>query len=264
MTIWITCGTIFAGLVCLIVLAMVKGKERWSDIYGGFFVLAIVVFHLALKLAAANFACEPLRNQRASGGLELLLCCTPLSTKEIISGIWLGLRRCFLGPAWAVIVLGLCLIMNAWTPGGRDEDNVQLIWFILTATLLLVPDMIALGWTGMWLTMSQPKNRSAAGAAFLLICLGPWFVIGFGYAMAATFFRVGDPLPPWIFWIILSVTMDLILCSVASRKLAENFRQWAVPAYDQPLTFLGRMGRILGKLVGAMRRPRLASNKLVD
>jgi hypothetical protein len=114
--------------------------------------------------------------------------------------------------------------------------------------------MIALGWTGMWLTMSQPKNRSAAGAAFLLICLGPWFVIGFGYAMAATFFRVGDPLPPWIFWIILSVTMDLILCSIASQKLAKNFRQWAVPAYDQPLTFLGRMGRLLGKLVGAMRR----------
>ena len=51
---------------------------------------------------------------------------------------------------------------------------------------MLVPDMIALGWTAMWLAMSQQKARSNAGSVVLTVCVAPWVIIGIIYATLLT------------------------------------------------------------------------------
>jgi hypothetical protein len=152
------------------------------------------------------------------------------------------------------------MIVAAWVwRGRRSEDDASLIWFLFSATLLLAPDMIALGWTAMWMAMSGPKGRSNAGRAVFGVCVAPYMIICAIYATLDGLGIIRRPISPWIPWIIVGLMIDIGLCGIASRQLQRNFRKWAVPSYDPPLTLWGRLGRFLGKIVRNLR-----SNKLVD
>jgi hypothetical protein len=252
-TIWAVLGLFAAGVFSIAVCVVWKGHEPWEGVYEEFYIIAIVLLHLALKAAIAVAANEPLQVQRVNGGLETVLCCTPLSTEEILAGQWLAFRRLFLKPTIAVVILGFVLIGTAlFQP--RNDDNRDLIWFISAATLVLIPDMLALGWVSMWMTMSQPQTRSgghAIGAVFC-VCAVPWMLIG-AINGCLDLMNVANSIPPWIPGIVAASVFDYLFCRTGKRQLKKNFRRWAVPSYDRPLTMWGRIGRFLGRLVGTIR-----------
>jgi hypothetical protein len=259
-SVWIAFGAFGMCLVFLVTWAMKRQHAPWKDLYPPLFVLATVVLHSALKILVAGAAGGSLQTQRNNGGLEIVLCCTPLSATDMISGQWLALRRLFIGPALAVVVLGFGMIGAEWYwRAQRPEDAAGAMWFFFSATLLLMPDMVALGWTAMLMAMSEPKSRSIAGRAICSVCGAPWIIIGLMYTPWGAVRVIRDHTPPWIPWISVALIIDLGVCGIARRQLHRNFHKWAVPSYDPPLTFLGRLGRFLGRIFR-----KLKSNKLVN
>jgi hypothetical protein len=159
----------------------------------------------------------------------MILSCTPLLTKEIIAGHWLALRRWFLAPVMAVIALGLVMVITASISVERGSDKVELMWFIFAASVVLAPDMMALGWISMHVTMSQPKRQSPIGIiSIIAVCVTPWIIIGAIYITSAALLGMREPPAPWLLWIILAFAIDIGLCKNARRSLEMNFRRWAV------------------------------------
>jgi hypothetical protein len=235
-------GAAFAG-VCI--WAVRTGNE-WQDIYVPLSLITLVVFHLALKLGIASAAAGTLEAQRRDGGLETILSCTPMSVSEILAGQRLVLRRLFLWPAVTVIALSLVMVALAWKLGGREEENLEISYVILTATAMLAPDMIALAWMATWLGMLLPKAKGGAGKAFLLVCVAPWLVI---FAIISPLLPLGvvkEPILPWALWLFIGLGMDVAICKVARRQLQKNFRRWAVSSFDPAVGSWRRLGRFLG------------------
>ena len=197
------------------------------------FVLAIVGFHLILKLGIASVAGGPLEAQRRNGGMEMVLCCTPLIVSEILFAQWLAMRRLLLRPALAVVVLDLVMVEEAWRLGGWHNENKDLIYFIGAATAMLLPDMVGLGWLAMWLGMSQPKARGGATGAIILVCGVPWLLIA-SIVSILSWLQVQDQhLPnPWGLWLIIGLGMDFAICRMARWQLHKKFRRWGVPSHD--------------------------------
>ena len=249
--IWIAFGTVtfmFLGLA-----AFLKRDAGWVDIFPPLLVLAMVSFHLALRIGIVGMVGAGLEAQRRNGGLEVVLSCTPMSVRQILDGQWLALRRWLSRPTLAVVALGvvlaaICILQR--DPATYDD----LVWFLLTATLMLVPDMIALGWMAMWMAMAERRGRSGSGNAIFCVLVAPWLLIGWLYCM---FYCFGlfhrQPPPPWIPWVMIGLTIDIIFCRIARRQLEKNFRRWAVPAYEAPLGIWGRFGRYLGQSARALK-----------
>ncbi|MGA2177303.1 MAG: ABC transporter permease subunit [Verrucomicrobiota bacterium] len=254
-TTWAVFG-IFGVVIAGIRILSAREGNGWREDYPPSFVIAVVGFHLILKLGIANVAGGFFEAQRRNGSLETVLCCTPLSVSEILAGQWLVLRRLFLWPAVAVMALGLVTVAEAWRLGGPRHENGGLIYFILTATTMLAPDMIALAWMAMWRGMALPKAQGGPVSAVISVCVVPWLVIG---AIIATLLALGvleEPIQPWVLWLIIGLGLDVALCKIARRQLQKNFRRWAVPMSDSRLSLWGRLGRFFGTTLHNIRSRR--------
>ena len=124
----------------------------------------------------------------------------------------------------------------------------------------LIPDMIALGWTAMWIGMSRPKERNISAAVVIAVCVTPWIGIGVNYTLLALIKPNRNLMEPWIPWLIAALLIDVGLSVLARMRLRKNFRVWAIQSAEPPLGFWGYIGRFLGSTV---RRAR-SENKLVD
>jgi hypothetical protein len=144
------------------------------------FVMIILFNHGVLKFLMASEACSHLSEQRRSGALEYLLCCTPLSVPEILRGQWLALRRLFLGPMIAVLALDVVLMAVSLTraAGNDAREETYFIACVIAAMLMLVADAVAIGWVGMWQAMVEKKPRTAAGQTISRILILPWMIFG--------------------------------------------------------------------------------------
>jgi hypothetical protein len=192
----------------------------------GWFVLPVLAFFL--KIFAATEACRFFVDARRSGALELILS-TPLTSREIIGGQWRAFIRVFLGPvliffaAYALLAFmqimaqrhlghGNLRLMNgsfnqAFWSKGLPVAIVQII--SLTYQLLrLVTDLTAIGYMGMWLSLSIKKPVYAGGLTILLVILVPTIF----FCIPNIFFDIG-----FIFW--------------GRERLKNEFRETAIPEY---------------------------------
>ena len=105
-------------------------------------VPTILLFQSFLKLWVVTETCQRLAEDRRIGALELLLS-TPLTTREILRGQWLALKRQFAKPLAAVLVLEFLMLRQQFT---------------LSTTLInlamLLADLVTLAWVGMWLGLT--------------------------------------------------------------------------------------------------------------
>jgi hypothetical protein len=151
------------------------------------------------RLAAA--ASERFAVDRKAGALELILC-TPMKTREIIRGHWLGLIRRFWGAAIILLALhafALNYIMEAIRLEARlrrfDLREVVIAplrhifgatWIanevaplyiaclaVLTAAILIVILWIALGWLGMALSLKLRREILAPWVSLFLLAVPP-------------------------------------------------------------------------------------------
>jgi len=150
-------------------VAAVSGVWLWSWFRHGDLMLdrktlvpSVLLFHAFLKLWIISEACTRLAEERRIGALELLLS-TPLSVREILRGQWLALQRQFALPLGVVLVAEFLLLRHQFTTP-----------LVLMNLAILLADVLALGWVGMWLALTaRSLNRAILGTVGRVLIL-PW------------------------------------------------------------------------------------------
>jgi hypothetical protein len=229
--------------------------------FGGFFPL---VFYLWTASQASRFFVEARRN----GLLELLLV-VPLSARNIVNGPWRALLRLFAAPVLLFLVvhfLALTLSQrSAWRSYGTAivagaPNLISTLAYALatsaTTVLVILANLAALAWFGLWMGLTSKSNHVAALKTILLVWIVPWFVIAFAGstviglvlvpAMMPAIQRGTPPNPSgiilWYPMISLAVTTtlslgkDVFFWTLARRKLFADFREMATKAVS-PVRF---------------------------
>lgn len=204
-------------------------------------VITAVLFHLVIKVEVASAACRRFAEERENGTFEFLLA-TPIRVSEILKGQWMALRRHFLWPV--VTVLTGCFLMflyiREFDPSvNLSSTEIVETWLplVLGTSVMLVADVIGLGWAGMWAGISVKQMRQASGSAGFRILLLPWFVVvmivtPYGIMGAPGAFRPAF----WHFvslWFVIGIVNNLIFVHLSRSKLKREFRVRAVERFKE-------------------------------
>lgn len=210
--------TIVAAAGCLLLLL-----APW--IGGSTFGLTTVLasgLRFTLKLWIGWQACATLAEARRTGAVELLLA-TPLRVDEIIHGHWQALKRMFLGPVVAALVLSLFPVIETYS---RDWPSMAKAFLFPVPALTVLEmvtfifDLLAMTWVGMWMGLSQPKLIQAYGRTVLLVVIIPMLV-----------------------FCLPNILFDLLWIAWARRKLEHSFRDAAFEKYEPQRSGLGTLAR---------------------
>jgi len=204
------------------------GGRYWMD--EASLVAAALLLNTTIKIWFAIMAGQQLAEERRNGTLEFLLS-TPLSVKDIIRGQWLALRRQFAGP---VIVLVALHCMFAALPFRRQPDDFIGTMYLAGAAML-VADLVALGWLGMWQGLVAKSHPRATYATIVRILALPWIVLGIivGATLVITALLFGRPEPTsaktnFYLWLVLGLVTDAAFALWARRRLLTQFREVAL------------------------------------
>ncbi|MBI2946986.1 MAG: ABC transporter permease subunit [Verrucomicrobia bacterium] len=237
---WLLLGMLVVLGVWIWWMARPKLELAWTG------VVVAIVLHVVLKLQFVSIACQYLVDERNEGTLELLLS-TPLTVPQILKGQWMALRRQFAGPILAVLILDAGVFASLFFSEYQSPAGARLlreIWLpiFLAESVMLVADLIALGWTGMWTAMSVKQPNHAAGTAAGRILLLPWgFFLAFWTLILAvgtisrSFSRSGPEF--WhalLLWFIIGIANNGWFATHARRKLLEQFRLRATERFQSP------------------------------
>ena len=221
--VWAVLGFLVVGAAVFAAL-FPTGDSGLED--GRYFMLSIAL-HLMLRVWIVNAVTARLGEDRVSGALELLLS-TPLTPAEVVQGQWLALRRQFLGP-----VLGV-LALDAWICTAILRDVPADAKLAAAAygcrAIILLADIWALGWTGIWQALQGRGPTQAATNTFARVFVAPWLML-MGLVWGVNLFT--SPLnwnvdePAWIFlltWFVLGLTTDIALALWHARQLRTRLR----------------------------------------
>jgi hypothetical protein len=237
------------------VYGFVKLGRDWIE---GATIPTVVVLHGGIKLWTANESVRQFAEDLRIGALELLLS-TPLRLQELFRGQLLSLRRQFLGPVAAILVLDLLLLLALTLPGRRDAG---LIWFaFLIVATVLVLDLVTIAWLGMWMAVCSKDAKQASGNTVMRILAVPWifFYLGMGLTgfLCPKFGVRFDPNLGMVagFWFAIGVAVDVYFLRFARHKLATEFRSRAMQRYtgEEAQGFWAAVDRQLGRAFRAVR-----------
>ena len=228
----------FMALVaCFWVWGLAKFRRDWLGfpVYGG----TALLLNGALRYWFAAESVRQLGEERKAGTLELLLS-TPLSVPEILGGQALALSRQFLGPVLLTLALETTFLLAV--PSDISEPDDRALWFSAGTAfmLMLVADIVAMHWLGMWLALTAKNTNRAGGACLVRILFVPWCLIAIVMLMlvlgAVTGIR--EPEPGWKFflglWFCLGVGTDVVYAVWARHKLLHQFRLAAQTRFTAP------------------------------
>jgi ABC-type Na+ efflux pump permease subunit len=200
------------------------------------YVTTALVLNCLIKFWVAAESSRQLAEDRQDGTLELLLS-TSLSVEDILRGQWLALARQFLAPVLVILgVLFAFLLGTLHDPDPGGDERLFSIWFYAMGMVVLVADLVALYWLGMWRGLTAKNPQRAFLGSVLRILVLPWI----GMAGAALFLALGasasryDPgTYTWFnLWILFGLTTDVGFASWARFKLLSEFRLAAAGRFD--------------------------------
>jgi hypothetical protein len=147
------------------------------------------------------------------------------------------LRRQFFWPVVALLVIDGTFMLARGAAG--VSDRVQGILAMFPAGMLvLILDLAALTWVGMWLAISQNNlNRALLGTIWRVLLL-PWLIWSVLFSSIAFFqFVFGmsisiSPLRMVGVWTLISVVIDVTLWLTARQRFLRDFRRLATPSFD--------------------------------
>jgi len=217
------------------------------------FALYVCFFaNAALKTYVCEQAALALARDRAEDALELLVA-TPLTAKELVNGYLKAARQTMgklvrralmIEASW----LGLTLMAKThWT-----AEEIELSLAVGLAMLaLLIPDLYAVGWAGLWAGAVAKDSRTGATNALLKVLCVPWLLV-LGTLPFCWLF--GRPPSPWLALcgvIIGSIVMDWSVIRGAKRRLLLELPNLAQRRAAGEVEFFSgweRLGRWLGRL----------------
>jgi len=234
------CVWAFLALIaCLWAWGLAREGRDWLN--AGMCIATALLLNFVLRCWVAAESTRQVAEDRKGGTLELLLS-TPLTVREILRGQMLALRRQFLWPA--LVVLGVeCLFMMATVADEFvPENRGQYYALYIFGMLMLVIDMAALYWVGMWQGLTQKNQSRAVSASLARIFVCPWISYALLLLVVALTSVQGAADPGWAFflgaWFVLGILFDLGFGGLARNKLLSEFRLVAQQRYSRRAAFL--------------------------
>jgi hypothetical protein len=193
---------------------------------------AAFILNTMLKLWITTEAGHQLAEDKRSGAFELLLS-TPLTVRDIVHGQWMALGRQFLKPLVAAMFLELVLMVSIRHNRGVEQTQARWVW--LAGILMLLADVITLGWFAMSAALTEKTHGHATAKAAAFILAMPWIlfgaVAGGTWLWVFLFFRAPWE-PDWPYylgwWFGLGISVDVLLWRSARRQLQTSFRKFAL------------------------------------
>ena len=197
-------------------------------------ILSAVLLNFAFKVWLTIEAGRQLAEDRRTGAFELLLS-VPLTVPDIVRGQLLALRRQFLWPVLAALGVGVMLMVATCRRPG-DSAN-QAIW--LAGMCMLVVDLVALSWVGMWRALVARSHNLATISTLARVLVLPWGVFGAVVGAYNAWFELvlGKHWDPgWQFvlrlWMGLGLAADLSFGLTAWWQLHSRFRELALRRFN--------------------------------
>lgn len=233
---------VFGLLGCGWAWGLVKWHRDWLNV--GMYVMTGVILNVLLKAWLASEAGRQLAEDRKLGALELLLS-TPLTVRDILRGQFLALKRQFLGPLIVTLIVATLFLWAILQEPNDETERSFWRMFWIGGMIMLVMDLVALYWVGMWqaVTAKNP-NRAASGGVARILILPPvlWALI---ILVAMLNSMNGGDTPSGKFfiglWFGLSIAIDLLFSFRARRKLLTEFRLAAAQRYTPRPDFWRRL-----------------------
>ena len=198
-------------------------------------VITSLILNCILKMWFAAAATGQLAQERKAGTWELLLS-TPLGVRDILQGQLLSLMRQFLGPLVAILAVETLFMLAAISaPSPANRGFWVLFWS--AGMLILMADLIALYWVGMWQGLTSKSVGRATTAALARILFFPWATCALGGLVLVLASLGRDHLfeerPEFYlaFWVASGLLADLWFAGFARHKLLSEFRVAAVQRY---------------------------------
>lgn len=224
---------VLAAMACAwLFFAKKVGREWFSP---ELYLLSAIVLNMLIKSWFASEVGRQLSEDRRTGALELLLS-TPLSVREILRGQRLALERQFFWPVVAVLGVFMACLWATLLSRQRyyEGDEYSTLWtcFYLALALMLVADLIALYWVGLWQGLTARSGRRAAQGTVGCVLILPdalFFLLLFLISIS------GQNLGRWQFflgaWFGLGLLADVAFSASARNKLLTSFRAAAEQRY---------------------------------
>jgi len=237
--VWLVLG----GVAAIWTWGVAKFRREWLNEFT--FIITALFLNSVLKNWVAAEAARQISDDRKMGSLELLLC-TPLSVREIMHGQAMALRRQFLGPVIVVLLAELAMLLVG--PGedfGRSSYDTPRICMWLAAMILLVADMVALYWVGMWLGVAARNPKRAFTDTVGRILALPWVAWALFMTFVALFsirhqFEAGWKAVLGMYF-ILGVATDIGFGLWARQNMISQFRVVATQRYQSRGSFWKRL-----------------------
>lgn len=206
----------------------VENPNDWLD--EGINIITGLILTTVLKVWVSVEASHRFNHDRHSGALELLLS-TPLDVSEIIRGQMHALKRQFLWPTVFVLGVHFMFILSTKASGG-------LVTWWLGSMAMLVADMFAISYIGMWLGLNHRRATRAGGSTLARILVLPWLmIIGFFtfVAVVGSFSGMGRAENIFItIWLMAGFGVSLFFGLRAWNGLHDKLRDLAASRFDAP------------------------------
>ena len=221
-------------LACGWVWGLTKFDREWVS--GPMCLVTAIILNVLIKGWFASESGRQLAEDRQHGTLELLLS-TPLTVPDILRGQTLALWRQFLGPVLVVLATFFTFMLVAITETRDDEDKVLWILFWLAAMTMLIADLVALYWVGLWQALVARNPHRAASGTLARILVLPWLTIA-AVALAISLAMMNsraEPGPKFFLglWFVVGLGTDFLFASRARFKLLTEFRVAATQKYER-------------------------------
>ncbi len=239
--VWAVLGLVACGWTW----GLAKSRRDWLD--QSTYVLTGLLLNLLIKAWFALEAGRQLAEDRRQGALELLLS-TPLTVQEILRGQLLALKRQFLGPMVVTLLVFFLFLMAAASDEMLLENPENRSFWVLCWTagmVMLVADLAALYWVGMWnaLTAKNPTRAAASNLGRILVL--PWVALALGaLVMSLTWPNAeNEPAQKLLLgaWLGVGLAVDLGFGAWARFKLLTEFRLAATRRYEAGPGFWKRL-----------------------
>ena len=238
-------------LACGWAFGLAKLGREWLN--EGVHVMTALTLNVVIKIWFGAEAGRQLAEDRQQGTLELQLS-TALTVQDFVTGHLLALMRVFLGP---VILVLVCFVIFMFSPDSQDMSDHGLwimFWFCLIA--MLVADLVAIFWVGLWQGVTAPSPQKASGATLSRVLVLPWIVIAglsLFISLAAVASRGGPGFGFFLgMWLVVGVGIDVVYGLQARENFMRRFRIMAAQRYAPEKGF---WKRLFGRQAGGSEMP---------
>jgi len=239
--VWAVLGLVACGWAW----GLAKSHRDWLDETS--YVGTGLLLNLLMKAWFGLEAGRQLAEDRRQNALELLLS-TPLTVHDILRGQLLALKRQFLGPVAVVLVVFFLFMMAGWADSTAQpdiEDRTLWVLFWGAGMVMLVADLAALYWVGMWQGLTARNPTRAASQNLGRILLLPWLGLALAALAAALLWPNSENGPVLKFflglWFGLGLAVDFAFGAWARHRLLTEFRLAATRRYEQMPGFWKRL-----------------------